>query len=435
MVTCVCHVDCAINPCVESSSPSSCGSARALSAGRALLADTLEGVSDVRFSVSASNARDAVALAEFASSLNGSVALGDALASNGFGADAIVSLGQAPDSDGASEGGIDADAIRETPPLVQETNYGDILLTMLIGLPIAMFVVALAVFQNRSKKSNAVPLAKVILAAIFAFYDLFSDLWFVIAPVVAGYEIYQHASLGVLVFCVVVGTATVLYSLYLHDLQHWGFMDYLTVALCFTNLELLVLLPWAEPNFKGLPSRSVAFLPSLSVIFEDLPQMCIQIVYLLESEDTGNIPVLVSVTIGCVSILARFSSGIMTYGKDDEKDDMSDEDKNDDEGEGSDVEKNIAKARFTGKVGSMSTNKVAPMREPASEDVSHLVTDAEADVERLHDELHAKKRLADERLAEALRRKKAMAAGATAAAAVAALADTATALREEVLGF
>ena len=64
------------------------------------------------------------------------------------------------------------------------------------------------------------------------------------------------------------------------------FPQYAACGACYTDLELLVLLPWAEPNFKGLPSRSVAFLPSLSVIFEDLPQMCIQIVYLLASEDT-----------------------------------------------------------------------------------------------------------------------------------------------------
>ena len=431
-VTCVCDTDCTIYPCVTAYSPaaSSCGSG-GTSAGRerALAATSL---SDVQFSMSASSAREALLLAEFASSSKGAVALGGALASNGFGANAVVSLVQARDGDTSNnEGGLVADAASGPPPVAEQTNYSDILLTMLIGLPIAMFVVALAVFQNRSKKSNTVPLVKVILAAIFAFYDVFSDIWFIVAPVVSGFEIYQHASLGILVFCVLAGTATVLYSLYLHDLEHWGFMDYVNIVLCFTNLELLVLLPWANPKFKGLPDRPTAFLPSLSVIFEDLPQMSIQIVYLLESKDTGNIPVLVSVTIGCVSILARFSSGIMTYGKDDEEDDELSES----EGEGSrdedsDIEMHAARR---------GKNRVAPLpnrQQPkADEDVSSLVEDVEADVERMEAELNAKKAMASERLAERKKRKKAMATAATAATVTATLADTATALREEVLGF
>lgn len=62
----------------------------------------------------------------------------------------------------------------------------------------------------------------------------------------------------------------------------------------------------------GLPSATVAAMPTASVVVEDLPQLLVQGAYLLVSGDTGNLVVLISVGMSACSLLLRFTRSAMS---------------------------------------------------------------------------------------------------------------------------
>jgi len=92
-------------------------------------------------------------------------------------------------------------------------------------------------------------------------------------------------------------------------------VDVVTVVLAVTNTDLLALLPWenASDAHEGMPDATTARLPVLGVVVEDLPQLFIQGFYLITSGDTGNLVVLVSVSVSGCSLLLRFVRGAFAF--------------------------------------------------------------------------------------------------------------------------
>jgi len=82
-----------------------------------------------------------------------------------------------------------------------------------------------------------------------------------------------------------------------------------------TNTDLLALLPWenASDAHEGMPDATTARLPVMGVVVEDLPQLFIQGFYLITSGDTGNVVVLVSVSVSGCSLLLRFVRGAFAF--------------------------------------------------------------------------------------------------------------------------
>ena len=193
-------------------------------------------------------------------------------------------------------------------------DFTQVLITVMFAVPVAMLVVALAMYQN-SKKAKPVKLPGLITAVVFAFYDFFSDVWFAMTPVpreYAGFTIAAAVAVGV---ATLVGAGIVGYALYHHTVPEWGVVDVLTAVLAVTNPDLLSLLPWegASDLYEGMPDAMTARLPVLGVMVEDLPQLFIQGFYLITSGDTGNLVVLVSVSMSGCSLLLRFVRGAFAF--------------------------------------------------------------------------------------------------------------------------
>jgi len=93
--------------------------------------------------------------------------------------------------------------------------------------------------------------------------------------------------------------------------ERWGVVDAITAILAATNLELLPLLPWEETVYEGLPSKTVATVPTVTLFAEDLPQLFIQGLYLVLSRDIGNYVVIASVGLSGCSLLLRFAKAAM----------------------------------------------------------------------------------------------------------------------------
>ena len=195
---------------------------------------------------------------------------------------------------------------------VNEEDFTQVLITLMVAVPVAMVVVGLAVYQN-GKKAKPVKLPSLIVSILFAFYDFFSDVWFAVTPVEPEFESFTIAGAVVIVISTAVGLAIVLYVLVEHPLRELGPVDVLTASIAATNLELLALMPWVKTSAGGMPSASSEKYPTITVLVEDLPQLFIQGTYLIVSGDTANYVVLVSVAISGASLLLRFARGAMTF--------------------------------------------------------------------------------------------------------------------------
>ena len=198
------------------------------------------------------------------------------------------------------------------PIAVNEEDFTQVLITLMVAVPVAMLVVGLAVYQNK-KKAKPVKLPALIVSILFAFYDFFSDVWFAVTPVDPEFESYTIAGAVVIVVSTAVGLVIVLMVLVGHPLRELGVIDVLTASIAATNLELLALMPWEKTSPGGMPSASSEKYPTITVFVEDLPQLFIQGSYLIVSGDTGNYVVLVSVAISGASLLLRFVRGAMTF--------------------------------------------------------------------------------------------------------------------------
>ena len=113
---------------------------------------------------------------------------------------------------------------------------------------------------------------------------------------------------------VVVGAYGVYYAMSRHALiaPAPGVVEYFLAAAAVTNMELLSLMPWEDDHVGGLPSTTVAAMPTASVVVEDLPQLMVQGAYLMVSGDTGNLVVLMSVGLSACSLLLRFTRSAMS---------------------------------------------------------------------------------------------------------------------------
>ena len=112
-----------------------------------------------------------------------------------------------------------------------------------------------------------------------------------------------------------VGVGIVGYAVWKHKVAAWGAVDVATAVLAVTNTDLLALLPWedASDEYEGMPDATTARLPVFGVVVEDLPQLFIQGFYLISSGDTGNVVVLVSVSMSGCSLLLRFVRGAFAF--------------------------------------------------------------------------------------------------------------------------
>ena len=229
--------------------------------------------------------------------------------------------------------GLPADAARSASVDVQEQNaptaaadfviglnaveppdYGDIIVTVMVAVPLALIVVGVAIYQN-TKKPKPVPIAGLMFAIIFAFYDFLSDVWFAVMPTPdPQFQYFTWIAGGIIGVAVLVGAGGVYYAMSNHELiaPAPGIVEYVLAVASVTNLELLSLMPWEEDHVGGMPDRTVAAMPTTSVVVEDLPQLMVQGAYLMVSGDTGNLVVLISVGLSACSLLLRFTRSAMS---------------------------------------------------------------------------------------------------------------------------
>ena len=300
---CVCPGSCEV---VAGESPEgiACGAeAAAARLRRGLLQDAAAEVG-VDYSVEAVDDDARLAYEARMASSDGEAAMQDGLIAGGFAPDVARS---------ASVTVYSADAAAASSVPTAE-DFTQVLITVMFAVPVAMLVVGLAMYQN-SKKEKPVKLPGLITAVVFAFYDFFSDVWFVATPVPAEYVGFTIAAAVAVGVATLVGAGIVGYSVWHHKVTEWGAVDVATVVLAVTNTDLLALLPWesASDAYEGMPDATTAKLPVVGVVVEDLPQLFIQGFYLISSGDTGNLVVLVSVAMSGCSLLLRFVRGAFAF--------------------------------------------------------------------------------------------------------------------------
>ena len=297
-ITCMCDTSCTTN---EGLTPAgdACGATNT-GTGRFLLQAV--NVTSIDYEVSLSSAAEQQSVLETVTGTDATTGLQFSLVSNGFAPDVAQSATVKVYTQNAST----ATALGE--------DFTQVLITVMFAVPVAMLVVALAMYQN-SKKEKPVKLPGLITAVVFAFYDFFSDVWFASTPLppeYVGFTIAASVAVGV---ATLVGTGIVCYSVYHHNVTEWGVVDVFTVILAVTNPDLLALIPWenATDAYEGMPDATTARLPVMGVVVEDLPQLFIQGFYLISSGDTGNLVVLVSVAMSGCSLLLRFARGAFAF--------------------------------------------------------------------------------------------------------------------------
>jgi len=194
-----------------------------------------------------------------------------------------------------------------------EDELSVVVVAIMVAVPTAMVVVGLAVYQN-NKKAKPVKLPGLIVSVVFSWYDFMSDVWFALTPASdPQWAIFPVLGLVVVVLSTAIGAGVVVWVLSTHSVsrERWGVVDRVTAVLAATNLELLPLLPWEETGYEGLPSKTVATVPTVTLFAEDLPQLFIQGLYLVLSRDIGNYVVIASVALSGCSLLLRFAKAAM----------------------------------------------------------------------------------------------------------------------------
>ena len=327
-ITCVCEVSCELNGGVTPEG-STCGggSENALRRLQQSLSDTSAGL-EVECEVAVSIAQEQARVSEYVQSPESQGDLAEALVEGGLperaaaGASASVSYDRM---------GTDAVVVPSRP-----ANYASVLLTVMIAVPLAMLMVGLAVYQN-NRKRKPVAVAPLVFSIILAFYDFACDLWFATMRTPdPRYQYFSWIAAGVILVCLLTGAAGMYYevSRFSFAKGQGSCLDWVVVVAAITNLELVVLIPWDEDSFSGMPDFVVASLPTLTVLVEDLPQLLIQGSYLMVSGDTDNLFVLLSVALSACSLLMRFTRSLLTIGARPVDEDDDDDGDGDEEGQG-----------------------------------------------------------------------------------------------------
>ena len=305
IITCMCETSCEVNSGIRPEEVA-CGEGSA-AAGRHARGRILQQASQsetvaVEYEVLVGSAGEQASIVTFATSDESAAGLSDSLEASGFEADVSQSAVLAVYADEASASAI------ATPS--SEQDYTDVLITVLFAVPVAMLVVGLATYQN-SKKEKPVGLPGLIAAVLFSFYDFFSDVWFVATPVEREFVGFTTAATVALSVACFVGLCIALYTLKTHEVREWGLVDIFVVLMAVTNPDMLGLLLWKDGSdkYEGMPDQFTSRLPIVGVVVEDLPQLFIQGFYLISSGDTGNVAVLVSVSISGCTLLLRFVRG------------------------------------------------------------------------------------------------------------------------------
>jgi len=301
VITCMCDTSCAANAGVTPDGTACGATPGARKRTRSLL--QAANVTAVEYQVLVGSAAEQQSVVASASGSDGVKGLQIALASKGFSADVAQSADVTVYTQDTG-----------SPAGLSEEDFTQVLITVMFAVPVAMLVVGLAMYQN-SRKAKPVKLPGLIVAVLLAFYDFFSDVWFVVTPVAPEYVGFTIAAAVAVGVASLVGAGIVCYALWHHKVAEWGVVDCVTVVLAVTNTDLLALLPWegADDLHEGMPDATTARLPVAGVVVEDLPQLFIQGFYLISSGDTGNIVVLVSVSVSGCSLLLRFVRGAFAF--------------------------------------------------------------------------------------------------------------------------
>ena len=332
-ITCVCGGACNL---VGGKTPEGEACGNDVASRRALLQST--STTEVQFEVAMADPAQRIAMEEYAADESNSSNLQVSLVAGGLPAKAAMSAGiDVKKQEVAADINV---GLGEVPP----PDYSDIIVTVMVAVPVALVVVGLAIYQN-TKKPKPMPLGGVIFSIIFAFYDYFSDVWFAVMPTPdPQYQYFTWIAGAVVGVATLVGAGGVYYAMTNHELiaPAPGIVEYVLAVASTTNMEMLSLMPWVDDSVGGLPSTTVAAMPTASVVVEDLPQLMIQGAYLMVSGDTGNIVVLISVGMSACSLLLRFTRSAMAAAgmKVEHSDSESDSDDSSD-GTSSDEEANM----------------------------------------------------------------------------------------------
>jgi len=307
-ITCVCSSSCSISGGTTPEGES-CGTGSGARHNRLLLQTPVAPSTEAEFDVAVADAGDRLAMEEFANDKSNVGGLQVSLAASGMPADAASSV-----SVDVVEQNVVAADVNLSFDGIEAPDYGDIILTVMVAVPLALLVVGVAIYQN-TKKPKPVPIAGLMFSITFAFYDFFSDVWFAVMPTPdPQYQYFTWIAGGVVGVALIVGAYGVYYAMTNHELiaPAPGMVEYVLAVAAATNLELLSLMPWVNDSVGGLPSATVAAMPTASVVVEDLPQLLVQGAYLLVSGDTGNLVVLISVGMSACSLLLRFTRSAMS---------------------------------------------------------------------------------------------------------------------------
>ena len=304
-IDCACPGSCAVSA-GESPEGKACG-LEVLALGRRKLLQDAPAEMEVEFSVEAADAETRQAFEERMASTEAQTLFQDNLIAGGFSPDVARSSSVTVVDTSASADVVIVNGFSA------EDELSMVVVAVLVAVPTAMVVVALAVYQN-NKKAKPVKLSGLVVSVVFSWYDFMSDVWFGIAPAQdPQWAIFPLLGLIVVILSTLIGAGVVTWVLRNHsvDEERWGMVDRVTAVLAATNLELLPLLPWAETSYEGLPSKTVATVPTVTLFVEDLPQLFIQGLYLVLSRDIGNYVVIVSVALSGASLLLRFAKAAM----------------------------------------------------------------------------------------------------------------------------
>ena len=313
-VSCVCVSSCELRE-GKTLSGDACGAGTA--SGRASRVLQAAEPVEIAFVVAMDSPSERKALESFAGDANNLGALKTELEQAGFPKDvasgATVSVDVVADTAGESNTAGEDTAGESGSAKKNTLDLTSVIITVLVAVPVALAVVGLAIYQN-TKKPKPVPIGGLVFSIVFAFYDYFSDVWFAVMPTPdPQFQYFTWIAGAIVGVATLVGAGGVYYAMSNHELiaPAPGVVEYVLAFAAVTNMELLGLMPWVSDAAGGLPSATVAFMPTASVVVEDLPQLIVQGAYMVVSGDTQNYVVLVSLAMSSISLLLRFTRSAM----------------------------------------------------------------------------------------------------------------------------
>jgi len=155
---------------------------------------------------------------------------------------------------------------------------------------------------------------RLMFGLFMGIFDFYTDVLF--ADIASHYENAQAYYLcSVLFLCVPLFvsafiTLMILMSkreqLHANSMAKNGMLYAIIMILAASNLEMLTFLPWKETSYSGFPDARMVQMTYITVVFEDIPQFIIQLLFTMKTFGEG-VPVqtLLSIGLSASSILLR----------------------------------------------------------------------------------------------------------------------------------